>query len=98
MNSENTALETRHKEMTRDNIHTTQMLSQKILAMETEKDKNLENYTTSMRQIEDDAKTKLDDLHSAILNKNTENEILNAQIKLKNGEINHLLEEIDRLR
>ena len=91
VNSENTALETRHKEMTRDNIHTTQMLSQKILDMEAQKDKNLENYTTSMRQIEDDAKTKLDDLHSAILNKNTENEILNAQIKLKNGEINHLL-------
>jgi len=51
-----------------------------------------------MRQIEDDAKIKMDDLHSAILNKNTENEILNSQIKLKNGEISHLLEEIDRLR
>ena len=47
------------------------MLSQRLLAMEAEKDKNLENYTTSMRQIEDDAKIKLDDLHSAILNKNT---------------------------
>jgi hypothetical protein len=47
------------------------MLSEKVLAMETEKDKNLENYTTSMRQIEDDAKVKMDDLHAAILNKNT---------------------------
>jgi len=40
----------------------------------------------------------LDDLHTAIQSKNSENEILNAQIVLKNGEITHLLEEIDRLR
>ncbi len=40
--------------------------------METERDVNLRNYTTSMKQIEDDAKAKLDDLHSAIQNKNTE--------------------------
>lgn len=98
LNSENNSLESRHKEMAQDHRHSVQMLSQKVLAMETEKDKNLENYTTSMRQIEDDAKVKLDDLHSAIANKNTENEILNAQIKLKNGEISHLLDEIDRLR
>ena len=98
LNSENNSLEARHKEMAEDHRHSVAMFSQKVLAMETEKDKNLENYTTSMRQIEDDAKVKLDDLHSAIANKNTENEILNAQIKLKNGEITHLLEEIDRLR
>lgn len=57
--------------MARDHQHSVQMLSEKVLAMETEKDKNLENYTTSMRQIEDDAKVKMDDLHAAILNKNT---------------------------
>jgi hypothetical protein len=51
-----------------------------------------------MKQIEDDAKSKLDDLHTAIKNKNNETEILNAQINLKNGEITHLLEEISRLR
>jgi hypothetical protein len=51
-----------------------------------------------MKQIEDDAKAKLDDLHTAIQNKNTETEILQAQIALKNGEITHLLEEISRLR
>ena len=61
------------------------MLSQKILSMEAERDQNLKNYTTSMKQIEDDAKTKLDDLHTAIQSKSTENEILNAQITLKNG-------------
>lgn len=44
-----------------------------------------------MRQIEDDAKAKLDDLHTAIQNKTTECEILNAQMTLKNGEISHLL-------
>ena len=38
-----------------------------------------------MKQIEDDAKTKLDDLHTAIQAKNTQFEILNAQITLKNG-------------
>lgn len=38
--------------------------------MEAERDKALQNYTTSMKQIEDDAKTKLDDLHSAVSNKN----------------------------
>lgn len=51
-----------------------------------------------MKQIEDDAKTKLDDLHAAMQTKNNESEILNAQITLKNGEITHLLEEIGRLR
>jgi len=49
------------------------MFSQKILGMEAERDKALQNYTTSMKQIEDDAKTKLDDLHSAVSNKNGEN-------------------------
>jgi hypothetical protein len=44
-----------------------------------------------MKQIEDDAKSKLDDLHKAITNKNSETDILNAQINLKNGEISHLL-------
>jgi len=47
------------------------MLSQKILGLEGERDQNLRNYTTSMKQIEDDAKTKLDDLHKAIQAKNT---------------------------
>jgi hypothetical protein len=45
------------------------MLSQKIISMETERDQSLKNYTTSMKQIEDDAKSKLDDLHTAIKNK-----------------------------
>jgi hypothetical protein len=48
------------------------MLSQKILSLEAERDDNLRNYTTSMKQIEDDAKSKLEDLHTAIQNKNTE--------------------------
>jgi chromosome segregation ATPase len=74
------------------------MLSQKILGMEAERDQSLKNYTTSMKQIEDDAKSKLDDLHKAIQNKTGETEILNAQITLKNGEITHLLEEVSRLR
>ena len=75
-----------------------QMLSQKILQMEMEKDQDLKNYTTSMKQIEDEAKNKMDDLHNAIQNKNNESEILHAQIDLKNGQISHLLSEINRLR
>ena len=51
-----------------------------------------------MRMIEDDAKHKLDDLHAAILSKNNEFEILNAQIRLKNEEIAHLLDVINKLR
>lgn len=74
------------------------MLSQKIIGMEAERDQSLKNYTTSMKQIEDDAKTKLDDLHAAIQTKNNESEILSAQLNLKNSEITHLLEEISRLR
>ena len=60
------------------------MMSQKIIGLEKLKDEDLQNYTTSMRTIEEDAKGKLDDLHSAILSKNTEFEILNAQLRLKN--------------
>lgn len=98
LGSENAALEGQHKQLAAEQQHSVQMLSQKIIAMETERDNELRNYTTSMKQIEDDAKAKLDDLHTAIQNKNTETDILQAQIALKNGEITHLLEEISRLR
>ena len=37
--------------MAREHEHTVQMFSQKVLGMETERDENLKNYTTSMRQI-----------------------------------------------
>ncbi len=84
--------------MAQEGEHSMQLLSQKIIGMETERDQALKIYTTSMKQIEDDAKTKLDDLHAAMQVKNNESEILNAQITLKNGEIAHLLEEISRLR
>ncbi len=42
------------------------MLSQKIISLESAKDIDLRYYTTSMKEIEDDAKTKLSDLHTAI--------------------------------
>lgn len=87
-----------HTQAKIENSHSINMLSQKIIGMETERDDALKNYTTSMKQIEDDAKSKLDDLHTAIKNKNNETEILTAQLNLKNGEITHLLEEISRLR
>lgn len=47
------------------------MFSQKIISLEKLKDDDLKNYTTSMRHIEEEAKSKLEDLHTAILNKNT---------------------------
>lgn len=69
INADNIKWEDRHKELARDQEHSVQMLSQKILMMETERDVSLKHYTTSMKQIEDDAKAKLDDLHTAIQNK-----------------------------
>ena len=51
-----------------------------------------------MKNIEEEAKHKLDDLHTAIQGKNNEFEILNAQLVLKNEEINYLLDEINKLR
>jgi type I site-specific restriction endonuclease len=71
LGSENIALEGQHKQLAAEQQHSVQMLSQKIISMETERDNELKNYTTSMKQIEDDAKAKLDDLHTAIQNKNT---------------------------
>ncbi len=85
LNHENRTLEKQCKQMASDQEHSVSMLSQKIIGMEAERDQALKHYTTSMKQIEDDAKTKLDDLHSAIQTKNNESEILNAQITLKNG-------------
>lgn len=84
--------------MAEEKEHSMKMLSQKILELGMEKDNDLRNYTTSMKVIEEEAKNKMDDLHTAIQNKNNESEILHAQIDLKNGEITHLLEEIGRLR
>ena len=66
LNSENLTLEGRHKESIREQEHTVQMFSQKVLGMERDQAESLRNYTTSMKQIEDDAKTKLDDLHTAM--------------------------------
>ena len=40
----------------------------------------------------------MEDLHTAILNKNTEFEIVNAQLRLKNEEINYLIDEINKIR
>lgn len=74
------------------------MLSQKIISLESSKDIDLKNYTTSMNEIEIDAKAKLEDLHTAVQNKNTEFEILNAQLSLKNQELNSLIDEISMLR
>jgi hypothetical protein len=42
------------------------MFSQKIISLESAKDIDLKYYTTSMKDIEEDAKTKLQDLHTAI--------------------------------
>lgn len=66
--------------------------SQKIIGLESAKDIDLKNYTHSMKVIEEDAKTKLDNLHQAVQNKNNEFEILNAQLTLKNQEISELID------
>ena len=60
------------------------MLSKKLIDMESARDIDLKNYTTSMRNIEEEVKNKLDDLHTSIQSKNTESQILNSQLNLKN--------------
>ena len=95
---ENRKLEDEHKRMTLEKELSIKMLSEKVLGMEKEKDDDFKNYTVSMRNIEEEAKSKLDDLHTAIASKNSESEILNAQLQLKNEEISYLLEEINKLR
>ena len=90
--------EEQHRKLAQDKEFSVNMLSQKIIGLEKLKDEDLKNYTTSMRMIEEDAKHKLDDLHTAILSKNSEFEILNAQLRLKNEEITNLIEVISKLR
>ncbi len=75
-----------------DKQYNVKLLSQKIIDLEKLKDDDLRNYTTSMRHIEDEAKNKLEDLHNAIMNKNTQFQILTAQINLKNEEISYLID------
>ena len=98
MEKEHRKLEDEHKRLSLDKELSVKMLSEKILGLEKLKDDDFKNYTTSMRNIEEEAKSKLDDLHAAVLNKNNEFEILNAQLVLKNEEINYLLDEIQKLR
>ena len=92
-------MEGRHKETARDHEHSVQMFSQKVLSM---RDRTGPEPAELHDLHETDRgpmpRAKMNDLHSAVQNKNTENEILNAQIALKNGEITHLLDEIDRVR
>jgi DNA/RNA endonuclease G (NUC1) len=76
--------EKEHKAIAQEREISVKMLSQKIIGLEKQKDDDLKNYTVSMRQIEDEAKSTLDDLHSAIESKKTEFEILNTQMALKN--------------
>lgn len=98
MEKENKKLEEEHKRLSLDKELSMKMLSEKVLNLEKQKDDDFKNYTTSMRNIEEEAKSKLDDLHTAVLSKNNEFEILNAQLVLKNEEINYLLDEIGKLR
>jgi predicted nucleic acid-binding Zn-ribbon protein len=66
MTKEAKTWEREHNNIYQDRETTVKMLSQKIIGLEKLKDDDLKNYTVSMRQIEDEAKTKLDDLHTAI--------------------------------
>lgn len=68
---ENKRVESEHKKVSVDKEEAIKMLSQKIISLESAKDIDLKYYTTSMKEIEEDAKTKLHDLHTAIESKNT---------------------------
>lgn len=67
-------------------------LSQTILKLEEQKDQDMRTMGASMKLIEEEAESKLRDLHHAILNKNEETEIMKAQMALKNKEISSLLD------
>ena len=88
---ENRNIEEEYKKLANEKEVAIKTFSQKIIDLESAKDVDLKNYTESMRHIEDDAKSKLDNLHHAIQNKNNEFEILNAQLSLKNQEIDDLI-------
>ena len=98
MEKEHKKLEEEHKRLAGDKELSVKLLSERIMGLEKLKDDDFKNYTTSMRNIEEEAKGKLEDLHAAVLNKNSEFEILHAQLALKNEEVSHLLHEIQKLR
>ena len=52
----------------------------------------MKTFGASMKLIEEEAETKLRDLHDAMTGKNQEFEIMKAQLALKNKEIAHLLD------
>ena len=98
LGKENRNIEEEYKKLANEKEMAIKTFSQKIVELESAKDLDMKNYTHSMRQIEDDAKSKVDNLHHAIQNKNNEFEILNAQMALKNQEIDDLINEINALR
>ena len=70
MEKENRNLEDGHKKLSLDKELSVKMLSQTIINLEKVKDDEYKNLTQSMRNIEDEAKSKLEDLHTAIITKN----------------------------
>ena len=70
MKKENRNLEDEHKKLSLDKELSVKMLSQTIINLEKVKDDEYKNLTQSMRNIEDEAKSKLEDLHTAIITKN----------------------------
>lgn len=87
-----------HHKLSKDKEALVSTLSQQILKLEEIKDEEVKTIGASLKLIEDEAESKLRDLHHAMLNKNEEFEIMKAQLALKNKEISHLLDEMHKLR
>ena len=87
-----------HLKLSKDKEALVSNLSQQILKLEEIKEEEVKTIGASLRLIENEAESKLRDLHDAILNKNEEFDIMKAQLALKNKEISHLLDEMHKLR
>lgn len=87
-----------HHKLAKDKEALVSNLSQKILKLEEMKHEEVRTVNASLKLIEEEAESKLRDLHQAMLNKNEEFEIMKAQLALKNKEISHLLDEMHKLR
>jgi len=87
-----------HHKLSKDKEALVSSLSQQILKLEENRDVEVKAIGTSLKLIEEEAESKLRDLHNAMLNKNEEFEVMKAQLALKNKEISHLLDELHKLR
>lgn len=98
LHKENKKAEQEYQRLANQKEFAVKSMTEKLIGLESLKDLDLKHYTTSMKHIEEEARAKLHDLHASIASKNSEVQILCAQLALKNEEITHLMNEMNHLR